>query len=134
MWKLIYAQAEQAVSAASAQAVQTAEAAQGAAQGATQSGPAGGGQYSLFVMIGAFFVIMYFLMIRPQQKKDKERREMLGALAKGDKVVTSGGICGTIVNLTDTYAVVKVDDNVKIEFLRGAIVQVVSREGEKKAK
>ncbi len=131
MWKLMYAQTEQAVSAASAEAAKAAEAAQNAAQ--TTPGAANG-QYSLFVMIAVFFAIMYFLMIRPQQKRDKERKAMLNSLTKGDKVVTSGGICGTIVNLTENHAVVKVDDNVKIEFVRSAVIQVLSREGEKKAK
>ena len=82
-------------------------------------------------MIVAFIAIMYFLMIRPQQKREKERKNMLNALAKGDKVVTSGGICGTITEISENHVVVKVDDDVKLQFVRSAIVQVVSREGKK---
>ncbi|MCA1900730.1 MAG: preprotein translocase subunit YajC, partial [Candidatus Hydrogenedens sp.] len=52
-------------------------------------------------MILAFIAIMYFLMIRPQQKREKERREMLNALTKGDKVVTTGGMYGTVVDLSE---------------------------------
>jgi preprotein translocase subunit YajC len=80
-------------------------------------------------MIVAFIAIMYFFMIRPNQKREKERRQMLSSLTKGDKVVTSGGVCGTVVGLSDKTVVLKVDDdsNVKIEFLRGAISQVTAR-------
>ena len=86
--------------------------------------------FSFIWMILIFFAIMYFLMIRPNQKRDRERRQMLAALAKGDKVVTSGGICGTVVGLSERSVVVRVDDNVNIEFLRGAISQVTSQEKE----
>ena len=85
---------------------------------------AGGGLTSMAVMIVPMIAIMYFLMIRPQQKKDKERRNLLDNLSKGDSVVTTGGICGSIVGLTDTHVVVRVDDNVKLEFLRGSIAFV----------
>ncbi len=103
--------------------------AQTAAQGAAPS-PGGGGPQlnSLLFMVVAMFGIMYFFMIRPQQKRERERREMLAGLSKGDKVVTSGGICGTVVGLSEDRVVLKVSDNVTIEFLRGAVAQVLSRE------
>lgn len=82
-------------------------------------------------MILIFFAIMYFLMIRPNQKRERERREMLSALSKGDKVVTTGGVCGTVIGLSERSVVIRVDDNVNIEFLRGAISQVTSHEEEK---
>ena len=84
---------------------------------------------SMFFMILAFGAIMYFMMIRPNQRREKERREMLAALAKGDRVVTTGGIYGTIVGVSEKSVVLRVDDdsNVKMEFLRGAVNQVVSR-------
>ena len=78
-------------------------------------------------MLIAFAAIFYFLMLRPQQKRDRERREMLGALAKGDSIITTGGICGTVVNLSDTHAVLRVDEGVTIEFVRSAIAQVVKK-------
>ena len=84
---------------------------------------------SIFIIIG-MFVLMYFLMIRPQQKRDKERRELLAKVAKGDEVVTSGGLCGTVVGLSEKTVVLRVTDDepgVKIEFLRSAISQITSR-------
>ncbi len=89
---------------------------------------------SMLPMVVAFMAIMYFLTIRPNQKKEKERKEMLSSLAKGDKVVTSGGITGSVVGLSEKTVVLCVSDNpnVKIEFLRGAVTQVVSREGQNK--
>ncbi|MCC6489021.1 MAG: preprotein translocase subunit YajC [Candidatus Hydrogenedentes bacterium] len=85
---------------------------------------------SLWIFFIAFMAIMYFLMIRPNQKREKERRDMLSSLAKGDKVVTTGGICGTIVGLTDKSVVIKVSDEpiVKIEFLRAAVSRVAARD------
>jgi preprotein translocase subunit YajC len=97
---------------------------------AAPGGDAGGlmGMLPLFaVMIG----VMYFLMIRPQQQKDKKKEEMLSSLAKGDSVVTTGGICGTVVGITDTHVVLKVDDNTKIEFVKHSIALKVN-EGEAK--
>lgn len=72
------------------------------------------------------FGVMYFLMIMPNQRKDKRRKEMLAALSKGDEVVTQGGMVGTIVGLSEKSIVLKVSDNpnVKIEFLRQAVSQV----------
>ncbi len=87
---------------------------------------------SLLFMIVAMFGIMYFFMIRPQQKRERERREMLSSLSKGDKVVTSGGICGTVVGLSEDRVILKVAENVTIEFLRGAVAQVISKEKESK--
>lgn len=125
MWNLILAQAQQAVPAPAAPGTQGLPAAGGQAPPA--SGLSGSPWGSLLPMLIAFIAIMYFLMIRPQQKREKERRAMLGALAKGDKVVTSGGICGTVVGLSENHVVLKVDDDVKIEFVRSAVAQVISR-------
>jgi preprotein translocase subunit YajC len=83
---------------------------------------------SMLPMLIAFFAIMYFLTIRPQQKRERERREMLSALAKGDRVITTGGICGDVVGLSDTHVVLRVDEHVKIEFVRAAVAQVLPRE------
>ncbi len=83
----------------------------------------------MLVLFAAMIAIMYFLMIRPNQKREKERRDMLASVAKGDKVVTTGGICGTVVGLSEKTIVLRVSDEptVKMEFLRGAISQVTSR-------
>ncbi len=83
---------------------------------------------SMLPMIIAFFAIMYFLMIRPQQKRERQRKEMLSALSKGDNVITSGGVCGNVVGLSEDRVVLRVDENVTIEFIRGAISQVLPKE------
>ena len=98
---------------------------QQAADGA-QSGPLGGMMSFLpFVLIIGIF---YFLIIRPQNKKQKETQRMLSALKKGDKVVTIGGVHGTIQNVRESTVIVKVDENTKLEFSRSAISNVVARE------
>jgi preprotein translocase subunit YajC len=77
-------------------------------------------------------VVFYFFIIRPQNKKQKATQNMLKTLKKGDKIVTIGGVHGTIASVKETTVVVKVDDNCKMEFLRSAIATVVSREDESK--
>lgn len=68
-----------------------------------------------------FFAIFYFLIIRPQQKRQRERNEMLDNLQRGDKVVTIGGLHGTIVDLTEDKVILKVSDNVRLTFERQAV-------------
>ena len=95
--------------------------------------PAGGGStianYLPFLQIGLIFVIMYVLLIRPQQKRQQDLQRMQGELKKGDKVVTQAGIIGTIAGIGDDTATLQVDRDVKIEFQRSAIV---GRVGERK--
>jgi preprotein translocase subunit YajC len=104
--------------------------------GAPAGAEGGGGAASLvsffpFIIIIAIF---YFLIIRPQNKKQKETQRMLGALKKGDKVVTIGGIHGTISSIDGTDVIVKVDDNTKIKFLRSAVSNVLNAREEKTEK
>jgi preprotein translocase subunit YajC len=82
----------------------------------------GGGASSLF-LIGGMFVIMYFFMIRPQQKKQKDQQAYIDALKAGDKVVTIGGLHGTVVSVRDKSVVLEVDANkgVRMVFLKTAI-------------
>ena len=80
-----------------------------------------------FLPMIAIFVVFYFLLIRPQQKKAKETRAMLEALQKGDEVVTAGGIVGKISKLTDQYATVEIAPNVEISVQRGAIAQILPK-------
>ncbi len=76
------------------------------------------------------FGVFYFLLIRPNQKRERTRREMLGSLSKGSRVVTNGGICGTIVGLNEKTVVLKVSDEpvTKIEFLRTAVSQAITED------
>lgn len=79
------------------------------------------GMYQMLITFVLMFAIFYFLIIRPQQKKQKERNQMLLNLKKGDKVVTIGGIHGTIVELTDDTCVLLLNDSTKMTFDRSAI-------------
>ncbi len=81
-------------------------------------------QYSGLISIALMFAIFYFLLIRPQQKRQKERSAMLDALKKGDKVVTLGGMHGSIVELDDDTAVLRIAENLKVTFERSAISHV----------
>lgn len=96
------------------------------AAGAGDAAVGGAGTLATFVPFILIILIMYFLMIRPQSKKQKETQKMLDALKKGDKVITIGGIHGTVSSVKENIVVVKVDDNTKIEFNRTAIATVVS--------
>lgn len=85
---------------------------------------------SFFVMMLIFFGIMYVMMIRPQQRKEKARRAMLEELKKGDKVLFAGGLIGVIAQIDDKTAKIKVADNLRLEVARGAISAVITDEDE----
>jgi preprotein translocase subunit YajC len=96
-----------------------------------QSG--GGGQsggLTAFLPLVLIVVVFYFLLIRPQQKRQKEQKNMIAALRKGDKVVTNSGIFGTIVGMDDqeNKVVLKIAENVKVEFLKSSIAGRVGSE------
>ena len=96
---------------------------------AAPSGPASpGGGFGFFVPFIFIFVIMYFIMIRPQTRRQKEQQKLIGTLKTGDKVVTNSGIHGLIANVKDSTVVVKVADNVKIEMEKSAIASVAISE------
>ncbi len=94
-----------------------------------QAGAAGGpaSMAPTLVTFGLVFLIFYFLIIRPQNKRQKETKAMLAALQKGDKVVTIGGIRGVIQNLKDETVVVKVDTDTRLELSRSAISSVLAK-------
>ena len=73
------------------------------------------------------FVVLYFVMIRPQMKKQKEHRAMVDALAKGDEVVTTGGVLGKVSKMGDSYLGVEVASGVEIQVQRGAVIQVLPK-------
>jgi len=83
----------------------------------------GTGTMATMVWFGLIFVIMYLLLIRPQRKKQKEHEKLLGELKKGDKVVTSGGMFGTIFAIDEerNRIVLKINDTTKLEFLKSSI-------------
>ena len=91
-------------------------------------GPSGPSTLISFLPLVLVFVIFYFLLIRPQQKKAREHREMLSKLKKNDEVVTSGGIYGKVVALTDTVATLEVAPNVRIRVNRPQISEIIKGE------
>ena len=80
---------------------------------------------SLLIMI-PLFAIMYFLMIRPQQKKQKEHDEMLTRVKAGDKVMTTSGMLGTVVKVSDKYVTLTIADKVNAEFVLAAIADIIT--------
>jgi preprotein translocase subunit YajC len=74
-----------------------------------------------FLPIILMFVVLYFLMIRPQMKRQKEQKSMMDALAKGDEVVTSGGILGKLTKVTDAYLTIEIADGTEVLVQKGAV-------------
>jgi preprotein translocase subunit YajC len=93
---------------------------------APQNGQGGGSMISTMIMFGAIFLIFYFMIIRPQSKRAKEREKMLSAIDKGDKVVTSGGLHGIVDTVEEKTILIKVADNVKLKFEKSAITTILS--------
>jgi preprotein translocase subunit YajC len=97
-----------------------------------QSAPAaapGGAESTLFSLapLVLMFVVLYFIMIRPQMKKQKEHKAMIEALAKGDEVVIAGGVLGKVSKLGDSYINVEVASGVELQVQRGAVLQVLPK-------
>ena len=96
-----------------------------------QTAPAAGGDLasSLTGMLPLIlmFVVLYFVMIRPQMKRQKEHRSMIDALAKGDEVATAGGLLGKVTKLGDTHLGVEIADGVEVQLQRNAVVQVLPK-------
>ncbi|MCR5699140.1 MAG: preprotein translocase subunit YajC [Treponemataceae bacterium] len=104
-------------------------------QAATQAAGQTAGKGNMLMSIVPFvliFVVFYFFLIRPQNKKQKETQKMISALKKGDKVVTIGGIHGVVTNTKEETIVIRVDDNAKIEINRSAVSTVITDKVEKK--
>ena len=87
-------------------------------------GPGGGG-ISFFVPLIFIFIIMYFVMIRPQKKRQDEQKRLVSSLKTGDRVVTNAGIHGLVSNVKETTIMLKVADNVKIEMEKSAVANVL---------
>jgi len=75
------------------------------------------------------FLILYLLLIRPQQQRQKKIDQMIKTLKKGDRVATTGGIIGTVVGVDDHKAVLRIADDVKVEFTKNSVVQVLAEDG-----
>jgi preprotein translocase subunit YajC len=99
------------------------------AQTAPAAAAGGDMQSSLMSMLPLvlMFVVLYFVMIRPQMKKQKEHRAMIEALAKGDEIVTAGGLLGKVNKLGDSYLTIEVANGVEMQVQRSAVVQVLPK-------
>ena len=97
------------------------------AQTAGAAQPAAGGGLMSMLPLVLMFVVLYFVMIRPQMKRQKETKAMLEALAKGDEVVTQGGVIGKISKLGDTFVHLEVANGVELQVQRAAVVQVLPK-------
>lgn len=93
------------------------------AQGAT----AQGGGFEFLIMIGIFFAIMYFMIIRPQSKRAKEHKSLLESLSKGDEVVTTGGILGKVTALDENFITLKISAGVDVQIQRQSVTSVMPK-------
>ena len=89
--------------------------------------PAAGADMSQFLIFVPLMIIVFFMMIRPQMKRQKEQRKMLEALVKGDEIVTAGGVLGRISKIGDTYLHIETGNGVELQVQRSAIVQVLPK-------
>ena len=96
-----------------------------AAPASTQNGPS---PLMMPMMLVFMFALMYFMILRPQRRREKERQALISAIKTGDRVMFSGGIIGVVSNVKDKTLVVKIADKTKIEVLRGAVSQVLSKD------
>jgi preprotein translocase subunit YajC len=95
--------------------------------GGTGGGAGGGGGLGAFLPLIIIFAIFYFLLIRPQQKKSKQHKQLLADLKKGDKVVSSGGLHGIITGLADDVVTVEISPKVRVKITRGSIAGVIRK-------
>ena len=97
------------------------------APAAAAGAPAQGSPFMTLIMLGVLFGAFYFILIRPQAKRAKEHKAMISALAKGDEIVTGGGVLGKVTNLSDGYVTVEIADDVEIKIQRQAVQTVLPK-------
>lgn len=99
------------------------------ALGGSGGGGGGGGGFGAFIPLILMFAIFYFLLIRPQQKKAKVHKEMIAAVKKGDRVVSSGGLHGVVTGLTDDVITLEIAPKVRVKVSRGSVAGVQGKGG-----
>jgi len=92
-----------------------------------QGAPAAGGGFEFLIMIGIFFAIMYYMIIRPQTKRAKEHKSLLDSLSKGDEVVTTGGILGKVTALDENFITLQISAGVDVQIQRQAVTSVMPK-------
>lgn len=100
------------------------------AMGQSGAGGQGAGGFSAFIPLVLMVVIFYFLLIRPQQKKSKEHKQMIASLKKGDRIITTGGLHGKVTGMDDATLTVEISDKVRVKISRGYIASVISSSSE----
>mgnify|MGYP001091944848 CR=1 FL=1 len=96
------------------------------ADGAT-GGSGGGSQFQFMGMMAILFAIMYFLMIRPQKRREKERKEMINSVKSGARVMLTSGIIGEVIEVKENTLIVRIAENTKVELVRAAISQILEK-------
>jgi preprotein translocase subunit YajC len=91
------------------------------------SGAAPQSSMFMFVWLGLMVALFYFMLIRPQKRREKERQALLGAVKTGDRILFAGGLLGVVANVKDKTLIVKIADNVKVEVVRSAVSQVLDK-------
>ena len=94
--------------------------------GVAPAGPQGGG-FSFVLMFVVFFLFIYFAIWRPQNRRAKEQHNLLGSLAKGDEVMTAGGLLGRITKVTDQYIALSIANNVEILLQKSAVANILPK-------
>lgn len=93
----------------------------------TAAAPQPGADWTMFIMMGGLFVFMYFMIIRPQRKRQKDHQSLVDGLSKGDEVVMSSGLLGKIVGVDDAYISIKAADNVELKFQKSSVHAVLPK-------
>ncbi|TDQ38452.1 preprotein translocase subunit YajC [Thiopseudomonas denitrificans] len=86
-----------------------------------------GGEFIQFALLGGFLVVFYLMVWRPQSKRAKDHRNLIGGLQKGDEVVTSGGVAGKVTKVSDEFIMVEVADNIELRFQKQAVVAALPK-------
>ena len=92
-----------------------------------QSGATGSAGMELLIMVGIFFLIMYFMIIRPQNKRNREHRQLLASLSRGDEIVTSGGLFGKISQVEESFVRLEVQKGIEVKVQKQAINSVMPK-------
>jgi len=92
-----------------------------------QSAPPSGPGYEMIIFIAIFFAIMYFMIIRPQQKRQRDHRKLIDSVTKGDEIVTTGGIFGKVTKVGENYLRLEVNEGVEIKLQKSAIGSVLPK-------
>ena len=98
-----------------------------AAYADTAAGAPPGGEYMQFILLAGFLVIFYLMIWRPQAKRAKEHRNLVGGLQKGDEVVNSGGIAGKVTKVTDDFLVIEASDTVELKIQKSAVIAALPK-------